>query len=106
MVDDDPRKLVALEAILARNPLPGVTGYDCTRLCQTKCTRNDYEESVAIRALKRVARDLEPEELRRRLDKGEVTLGPLDSCHLAPNEGRSIENRGNSVATMAVVVSK
>jgi putative selenate reductase len=47
----------ALETILARNPLPGVTGYVCTRLCQTKCTRNDYEESVAIRALKRVAEE-------------------------------------------------
>ncbi len=47
----------ALEAILARNPLPGVTGYVCTRLCQTKCTRNDYEESVAIRALKRIAEE-------------------------------------------------
>jgi len=47
----------ALEAILARNPLPGVTGYVCTRLCQTKCTRNDYEESVAIRALKRFAEE-------------------------------------------------
>jgi putative selenate reductase len=45
----------ALEVILARNPLPGVTGYVCTHLCQTKCTRNDYEEPVAIRALKRVA---------------------------------------------------
>jgi quercetin dioxygenase-like cupin family protein len=39
-------------------------------------------------------------------EKGEVTLGPLDSCHLAPGEGRSIENRGNDVATMAVVISK
>ena len=47
----------ALETILARNPLPGVTGYVCTRRCQTKCTRNDYEESVAIRALKRVAEE-------------------------------------------------
>jgi putative selenate reductase len=47
----------ALEAILARNPLPGVTGYVCTRLCQTTCTRNDYEESVAIRALKRFAEE-------------------------------------------------
>jgi putative selenate reductase len=47
----------ALETILARNPLPGVTGYVCTRLCQAKCTRNDYEESVAIRALKRVAEE-------------------------------------------------
>jgi putative selenate reductase len=45
----------ALEVILARNPLPGVTGYVCTRLCQTRCTRNDYEESVGIRALKRIA---------------------------------------------------
>ncbi len=47
----------ALETILARNPLPGVTGYVCTRLCQTTCTRNDYEESVAIRALKRAAEE-------------------------------------------------
>ena len=47
----------ALATILARNPLPGVTGYVCTRLCQAKCTRNDYEESVAIRALKRVAEE-------------------------------------------------
>ncbi len=39
-------------------------------------------------------------------EKGEVTLGPLDSCHLAPNEGRSIENRANAPATMAVIVSK
>jgi putative selenate reductase len=45
----------ALEVVLARNPLPGVTGYVCNHLCQTKCTRNDYEEPVAIRALKRIA---------------------------------------------------
>ena len=47
----------ALAAVLARNPLPGVTGYVCTRLCETRCTRNDYEESVAIRALKRIAEE-------------------------------------------------
>jgi putative selenate reductase len=45
----------ALELILARNPLPRVTGYICTHLCQTKCTQNNYEEPVAIRALKRFA---------------------------------------------------
>jgi putative selenate reductase len=53
----------ALEVILARNPLPGVTGYVCTHLCQTRCTRNDYDEPVAIRALKRIAEE-----------KGSVTL--------------------------------
>ena len=47
----------ALEVILARNPLPGVTGYVCTHLCQTRCVRNDYEETVAIRALKRYAEE-------------------------------------------------
>lgn len=47
----------ALGVILARNPLPGVTGYVCTALCQTRCTRNDYEETVAIRALKRIAEE-------------------------------------------------
>ncbi len=47
----------ALEVILARNPLPGVTGYVCTHLCQSNCTRtaSNYDEPVAIRALKRYA---------------------------------------------------
>ena len=45
----------ALEAILHRNPLPGVTGHVCTHLCQTRCTRNVYDEPVAIRRLKRFA---------------------------------------------------
>ena len=45
----------ALEVILARNPLPAVTGYVCTHLCQTRCTRNNYDQPVTIRALKRFA---------------------------------------------------
>ncbi len=45
----------ALEVILSRNPLPSVTGYVCTHLCQTRCTRNNYDEPVAIRTLKRFA---------------------------------------------------
>ena len=45
----------ALGVILSRNPLPNVTGYVCNHLCQTRCTRNNYDEPVAIRALKRFA---------------------------------------------------
>ncbi|MEL7566007.1 MAG: FAD-dependent oxidoreductase, partial [Dehalobacterium sp.] len=45
----------ALEVILNKNPLPGVSGYMCTHLCQTRCTRNNYDQPVAIRALKRFA---------------------------------------------------
>jgi putative selenate reductase len=45
----------ALDVILSRNPLPGVTGCVCPHLCQTRCTRNNYDEPVAIRSLKRFA---------------------------------------------------
>ncbi len=45
----------ALEVILYRNPLPNITGYVCDHLCQTRCTRSNYDEPVAIRALKRFA---------------------------------------------------
>ena len=43
----------ALAVILARNPLPGVTGYVCTHLCQERCTQDNYEGPIEIRALKR-----------------------------------------------------
>jgi len=37
-------------------------------------------------------------------DDGEHELGPLDSCHIAAGERRSIENRTNRPATMIVVM--
>ena len=37
-------------------------------------------------------------------DEGEATLGPLDSCHIAPGEARTVTNRSNDVATMLVVM--
>jgi mannose-6-phosphate isomerase-like protein (cupin superfamily) len=37
-------------------------------------------------------------------DDGETALGPYDSCYLAPNEARSIENRTNRPASMLVVM--
>ena len=35
---------------------------------------------------------------------GETVLGPLDSCHIAAGEERSVENRANRVAAMLVVM--
>ena len=37
-------------------------------------------------------------------DDGDTDLGPLDSCHLAAGERRSIENRTNRTASMIVVM--
>lgn len=49
------RYLEALEVIIAKNPLPFITGTLCNHRCMTKCTRLDYDESVGIRATKLVA---------------------------------------------------
>jgi putative selenate reductase len=57
----------ALDVILYRNPLPNVTGYVCDHLCQTRCTRSNYDDPVAIRALKRFA-----------AEKGSAALEALD----------------------------
>ncbi len=43
----------ALRTVLLKNPLPGVTGHICTHLCETRCTRANYDEAVGIRDIKR-----------------------------------------------------
>jgi putative selenate reductase len=48
----------ALSTILSKNPLPGLTGHVCTHLCETGCTRANYDEPVGVRALKRFVSDL------------------------------------------------
>ncbi len=45
----------AFELIIAKNPLPHITGYICDHKCMLKCVRNDYEEPVLIRDLKLIA---------------------------------------------------
>ena len=37
-------------------------------------------------------------------DDAEATLGPMDSCYLAPNEAREVVNRTNLPASMLVVM--
>lgn len=43
----------AFRYIIKNNPFPSVTGAICDHLCQTKCTRINYDESVMIREVKR-----------------------------------------------------
>jgi mannose-6-phosphate isomerase-like protein (cupin superfamily) len=43
-------------------------------------------------------------EVTVKTDDDEVTLGPLDSCYLAPNEARSVTNKTNVPASMLVVM--
>ena len=45
----------ALKLITEKNALPFITGTICAHRCQTKCSRNFYEESVQIRNTKLIA---------------------------------------------------
>ena len=45
----------ALKLITEKNPLPFLTGTICAHRCQTKCSRNFYDESVRIRDTKLLA---------------------------------------------------
>jgi len=37
-------------------------------------------------------------------DDGEATLHPFDSCRIAPDEARTVENRTNEPASMIVIM--
>ncbi len=43
----------AFKVILKDNPLPNITGNVCDHLCQTKCTKMNYDNSLLIRGIKR-----------------------------------------------------
>jgi NADPH-dependent glutamate synthase beta subunit-like oxidoreductase/coenzyme F420-reducing hydrogenase delta subunit/Pyruvate/2-oxoacid:ferredoxin oxidoreductase delta subunit len=55
----DGRFAEALALIRERNPFPGVCGRICPRPCEAACTRGNYDEPIAICALKRFVFDLE-----------------------------------------------
>ncbi|MGE0090178.1 MAG: putative selenate reductase subunit YgfK [Bacteroidales bacterium] len=47
----------AYEVILRTNPFPSITGMVCDHLCQNKCTRINYDQSLLIREVKRFISD-------------------------------------------------
>jgi putative selenate reductase len=63
----------AYELIIAKNPLPFITGYICDHDCQLKCVRNDYEDSVLIRDLKRIAAENGFESVLEKIPVGKIT---------------------------------
>ncbi len=47
----------AYQTVLATNPLPNVQGVVCDHMCQSKCTRINYEKPLLIREVKRYIAD-------------------------------------------------
>lgn len=52
----------AFEVIMRSNALPNITGTVCDHDCQSKCTRINYDETLAIREVKRWVAALENDE--------------------------------------------
>ncbi len=52
----------AAKVVTQTNPFPITTGMVCDHLCQTKCTRINYDSSVLIREVKRVIAENAPED--------------------------------------------
>jgi len=52
----------AFEVIMQTNPLPSVTGAVCDHGCQTKCTRIQYDDALAIREIKHYVAGMEHDE--------------------------------------------
>ncbi len=77
----------ALAAILARNPLPGITGHICTARCETRCTRANVDRPIRIRDLKRFA-----------VERGRATLQP------APATGRRVAVVGAGPSGLAAAM--
>jgi putative selenate reductase len=47
----------AFEVILKKNPFPASLGMVCDHLCQSKCTRINYDDNIQIREVKRFIAD-------------------------------------------------
>ncbi len=47
----------AFNVVCRDNPLPSVCGRVCDHMCETECTRNDIDEPIAIRGVKRFLAD-------------------------------------------------
>ena len=51
---NEKRYFEAFKLIVSKNPLPHITGYICDHKCMLKCVRNDYDDPILIRDLKRI----------------------------------------------------
>ena len=88
----------ALRVILKDNPLPNITGNVCDHLCQTKCTRMNYDDTLLIRGIKRFNSEEESIEItsaireKNGIKVAVIGAGPsgLSSAYFLALEGFSV----------------
>jgi heterodisulfide reductase subunit A-like polyferredoxin len=86
----------ALDLVRVNNPFPSVCGRICTHVCEENCNRNDVDEPVAVRALKRFISDYEKKHGRKIKEKKESQEKEL------PGKGRKVAIIGAGPAGLTV----
>ena len=89
----------AFEVIIKTNPLPHITGMVCDHLCQSKCTRINYDNPLLIREIKRFVTEREEAEFKLRpkplngLKTAVIGAGPsgLSAAYFLALEGFEVE---------------
>ncbi len=85
----------ALDLVRVNNPFPGVCGRICTHICEENCNRNEVDEPVAVRALKRFVADYERKHGRKIKEKKEEEKE-------LPGKGRKVAVVGAGPAGLTV----
>lgn len=88
----------AADSVLAKNPFPNVLGSACDHICQAKCTRINYDQSLKIRDIKLfVAKNGQETEISTAPDNGKrvaiIGGGPsgLSCAYFLRQAGFSVE---------------
>jgi heterodisulfide reductase subunit A-like polyferredoxin len=87
----------ALDLVRVNNPFPSVCGRICTHICEENCNRNEIDEPVAVRALKRFAADYERKHGRKKKEKKEN-----EEEKELPGKGRKVAIIGAGPAGLTV----
>ncbi len=104
----------AFSVIAIDNALPAITGSICNHKCQYKCTRLDYDESVSIRDLKKIAvlnaqdkftRAIKPASLRTNKKVVVIGAGPagLSAALFLRRNGMEVTVRDKKESALGVV---
>jgi len=84
----------ALDLIRQAIPFPGICGRICTHPCELNCRREEVDEAVSIRLLKRFVSDWE---LQKESESGDSVGDPtLDSVRPSGEQSRKVEESPNT----------